>query len=140
MELNLGRELYNRSMRSLLLDNNIKIYLAHNEGKSVFFERLVRTLKNKIYKYMTSISKNMHINKLCHKVNKYNNTYHSTIKMKPLDIELSTYFDFDVKNNKKYPKFEVGDHVRISKYKGGYAPSWSEEAFMIKNTVTWTYD
>ena len=105
-----------------------------------FFERLVRTLKNKIYKYMTSISKNVHINKLCHKVNKYNNTYNSTIKMKPLDIELSTYFDFDVKNNKKYPKFEVDDHVRISKYKGGYAPSWSEEAFMIKNTVTWTYD
>ena len=91
---------------------------------------------------MTSISKNVYIDKLDHIVNKYNHTYHSTIKMKPVDVKSSTYIDFDKKNNKEDPKFIVGDHVRISKYKNiflkGYAPNWSEEVFVItkvKNTV-----
>ena len=55
---------------------------SHNEGKSIVAERFIRTLKNKIYKYMTSISKNVYIDKLDDIVNKYNNTYHKTIKMK----------------------------------------------------------
>ena len=67
--------------------------LAHNEGKSVVAERFIRTLKNKIYKYMTSISKNVYIDKLDDIVNKYNNTYHSTIKMKPVDVKSNTYID-----------------------------------------------
>ena len=60
---------------------------AHNEGKSAIAERFIRTLKNKIYKYMTSISKNVYIDKLDDIVNKYNNTYHTTIKMKPADVK-----------------------------------------------------
>ena len=67
--------------------NDIEIYSTHNEGKSVAAERFIRTLNNKIYKYMTSISKNVYIDKLDHIVNKYNNTYHSTIKMKPADVK-----------------------------------------------------
>ena len=66
------------------------MYSAHNEGKSIIVERFIRILKNKIYKYMTSISmtsKNAYIVKLGHIVNKYNNTYHSTIKMKPVDVK-----------------------------------------------------
>ena len=58
----------------------------HNEGKSVVAERFIRTLKNKIYQYMTSISKNVHIGALDDTVDKYNNTYHGTIKMKPVDV------------------------------------------------------
>ena len=73
-------------MKSLLQNNCIEMYSAHSKGKSVFTERFFRTLKNKIYKYMTSISKNVSIDKLDDIVNKYNNTYHSTIKMQPVDV------------------------------------------------------
>ena len=71
-------------MKSYLQNNNIERYSTHNEGKSVIPERFIRTLKNKIYKYMTSVSKNMYIEKLDDIVNEYNNAYHSTIKMKPV--------------------------------------------------------
>ena len=67
-------------MKSWLEKNDIEIYSTHNEGKSVVAERLIRTLKTKIYKYMTSISKNVYIDKLSGIVNEYNNTYHKTIK------------------------------------------------------------
>ena len=95
---------------------------------------------------MTSVSKNVYIHKLYDIVNKYNNPHHSTIKMKPADVKSSTYIDFNKKNNNEDPKFKVGDHVRISKYKNicakGYVPNWSEEVFVIKkfkNTVPWTW-
>ena len=63
------------------------MYSTHSEGKSVVAERFIRNLKNKIYKYMTSVSKNIYVNKLDYIVNKYNNTYHSTIRMKPVDVK-----------------------------------------------------
>ena len=95
---------------------------------------------------MTSISKNVYINKLNTIVNKYNNTYHTTIKMKPIDVKDNTYINTNKEINYKDPKFKVGDYVRISKYKNifakGYMPNWSEEVFVvnkIKNTVPWTY-
>ena len=122
------------------------MYSTHNEGKSVVAERFIRTLKSKIYKYMTSISKNVYINKLDNIVNEYNNTYHITIKMKPIDVKDNTHINNSKKNNYKDPKFKVGDRVRISKSKNifakGYIPNWSEEVFVIKkvkNTVPWTY-
>ena len=65
---------------------------------------------------MTSVSKNVYIDKLDDRVNKYNNTHHSTSKMKPADCNSTTYIDFIKRNNKEDPKFEVGYHVRISKY------------------------
>ena len=85
-----GSEYYNRSVKSWLVKNDIEIYSAHNEGKFVIAERFIRTLKNKIYKYMTSISKDVYIDKLDDIVNNYNNTYHSTIKMKSVDVKPST--------------------------------------------------
>ena len=95
---------------------------------------------------MTSISKNVYIYKLDDIVRKYNNTYHTSIKMKPIDVKDNTYIDFKKESNDKNPKFKVGDHVRISKYKNifakEYMPNWSEEIFVIKkikNTVPWTY-
>ena len=95
---------------------------------------------------MISVSKNVYIDKLDGIVGDYNNTYHRTIKMKPIDVKDNTYIDFKKEVNDKDPKFKVGDHVRISKYKNifakGYTPNWSEEVFVvskIKNTVPWTY-
>ena len=122
------------------------MYSTHNEGKSVITERFIRTLKSKIYKYMTRISKNVYINKLDDIVNEYNNTYHETIKMKPIDVRDNTYIDFEKEVNDKDPKFEIDDHVRIFKYRNifakGFTPNWSEDVFVIskiKNTDPWTY-
>ena len=94
---------------------------------------------------MTSISKNVYIDKLNDVVKEYNDTYHTSIKLKPVDVKDNTYIDFKKELNDKDPKFKISDHVRISKYKNifakGYMPNWSEEIFLIKkiNTVPWTY-
>ena len=93
------------------------MYSTHNEGKFVVAERFIGTLKNKIYKYMTSISKNVYIDKLDDIVNKYNNTYHITIKMKPADVKSSTYIDSSKEINNKDPKFKIGDIVRYQNIK-----------------------
>ena len=94
---------------------------------------------------MTSISKNVYIDKLDDIADTYNNTYHSTIKMKPVDVKSRPYIDSSKEIDDIYTKFKIGDIVRISKYKTifaqGYTPNWSEEVFMIKrvtNTVPWT--
>ena len=122
-----GSESYNSSFKKWLKDNDIEMYLIHNEGTSVATERFVRTLKTKIYKYMTSLSKIMYIDKLDDIVGEYNKTYHITIKMKPADVEDNTYINFKEEVNDEDPKFKVGDHVRISKYKNifakGYTPN-----------------
>ena len=89
----------------------------HNEGKSVVAERFIRTLKTKTYKYLTSVSRYVYINKLDDTVDDYNNTYHRTIKIKLVDVKDNTYIDFKKEVNDKDPRFKVGDHVRISKYK-----------------------
>ena len=93
---------------------------------------------------MTSVSKSKYINKLNDVVNKYNHAYHSTVKMKPVDVK--SYTDFDKTSYKEDPKFNVGDYVRILKYKNifgkGYVPNWSEKFFeitKIKSTVLWIY-
>ena len=89
------------------------MYSTHNEGKSVVAERFIRTLKSKIYKHMTSISKNVYIDKLDDVADEYNNAYHTTIKMKPIDVKDNTYINTGKEINDKGPKFKVGDHVRI---------------------------
>ena len=122
------------------------MYSTYNEGKSVVAERFIRTLKNKNFKHMTTISKNVYIDVLNDIVNRYNNTVHKTIKIKPIDVTNDSYVEYNKKSNKKGPKFKVGDCVRISKYKNifakGYVPNWSEKDFIvneIKNTVPWAY-
>ena len=119
------------------------MYSTYDEGKSIVAER---TLKNKIYKHMTAASKNVYFDVLDDIVDKYDNIYNRTVKMKPIDVKSDSYPEFNVDSNEKHPKFQVGDHVRISKYKNifakGYAPNWSEEVFIIskiKNTVPWIY-
>ena len=102
------------------------MYSTHNEGKSVVAERFIRTLKSKIYKYMTSISKNVYIIKILDDiVDGYNNTYHTTMKMKPADVKDNTCINADKKINNKDPKFKVGDHVRISKHEKIFAKGYS---------------
>ena len=131
-----GSEIYNSSFKIWLQDNDVVMYLTHNEGKSLVAERFIRNLKNKIYKHMTLISKNVYIDKLDYIVNEYYNTYHRTIKMKPIDVKDNTYINIDEEVNVKDHKFKVGDHVRISKYKNifakGYTPNSSVQVFMIK--------
>ena len=116
------------------------------DGTSVVAERFIRILKNEIYKYVTSVSKNVYINKWDDIVHKYNSTCHSTIKMKPVDVKSNTYINSTKETNDEYPKFKIGGIVRISKFKSifakCYVPNWSEEVFVItkvKSTVSWTY-
>ena len=115
--------------------NNIEMYSTYNEGKSVIADRFIRTLKNKIFKHMTATSKNVYFDVLDEIVNKYNNTVHRTIKMKPIDVTSDYYAEYNENSNKKNPKFKVGDHVRISKYKNifakGYAPNWQKEFLLL---------
>ena len=113
-------------MKSFLKNNDIEMCATNNEGQSVITERFIRTLNHKIYKYMTSVSKYVYIDKLDDIVTKYNNTHHSTIKMKPVIVKSSTYIDSSKEINDKDPKFKIGDIVRTSKYKNsfekGYTP------------------
>ena len=106
------------------------MYSTHNEEKSVVAERFIRTLKRTLLKYMTSISKNVYMDKLDDIVDEYNNTYHTTIKVKPIDVKDNTYINTNKEITNKDPKFNVGDYVRISKYKNifakGYMPNWSK--------------
>ena len=122
------------------------MYSTYNEGNSVIAKRVIRTLQNKIYKHMAAISKSVYFDVLNDIVDEYNNTYHKTIKMKPTDVKSNSFAEYNEKSNEKDPKFKVGDHVRISKYKNnfaeGYTPNWSENIFVVKkvkNTVPWTY-
>ena len=140
-----GSEFYNISSKDFLKINNIETYSTYNEGKSVVAERFIRPIKTKIHIYMTAISKNVYCNVLDDIVNKYNNTVHKT-KKKPIDVMDDSYAEYNEDSNNKNPRFKVGDHVRISKYKNifakRYVPNWSEEVFVIskiKNTVPWIY-
>ena len=138
-----GSEFYNEYFLKI---NNIEFYSTYNKGKSVVAERFIQTLKNKNFKHMTAVSKNVYFDVLGDIVDKYNNTVHRTIKVKPIEVTDNYYAEYDEHPNKKDPKFKVGDHVRTSKYKNifgkGYTPNWSEEVFIIKkikNTVPWAY-
>ena len=106
----------------------------------------MNSAKKKNYEHVTAVSKNGYYDILDDTVDKYNNTYHNTIKMKPIDVKNNSFVEYNEEPNEKDPKFRVGDHARISKYKNifakGYASNWSEEIFIvkkIKNTVPWTY-
>ena len=95
---------------------------------------------------MTAVSRNVYFDVLNDIVDGYNNTYHRTIKMKPIDVGDDSFAEYNEESNEKDPKFKIGDHVRISKYKNifakGCTPNWSEKKFIVKkvkNTVPWTY-
>ena len=141
-----GGEFYNNVFKKWLSDNDIIMYSTYNEGKSVVAERFIRTLKTKLYKHVTAIGKNVYYDVLEDVVNKYNNTKHSTIKMKPKDVGNNKRVYID-EHNKKRSRFKVGDRVRISKFKNifakGYTPNWSSEIYIVdkvNDTVQYTYN
>ena len=102
------------------------MHSTYNEEKSVVAERFIRILKNQVYKHLTAISKNVYFDVLDDIVNKYNLTVHGTIKMKPTDDTDDSYAVYNENSNKKYPKFKVGYHVRISKYKNISAKGYTQ--------------
>ena len=108
---------------------------TYNEGKSVVAERFIRTLKTKLYKHMTVTGKNVYYDVLDDIVNEYNNTKHSTIKMKPNDVGNNNKRVYIDEHNEKRSRFKVSDRVRISKFKNifakGYTPNWSKEIFNV---------
>ena len=112
-----GKEFYNNSFKDFLKINNIEMHSIYNERKSVVAERFITTLKNKIFKNVTAISKNVYFDVLDNIVDKYNKTVHKTIKIKPIDVTGDSYAKYNENSNKKGPKFKIGDNVRISKYK-----------------------
>ena len=112
-----GGAFYNNLFKRFLKNNSIEMYSTFNEGKSVVAERCIRTLKSKIFKHMTAVSKNDYFDALADIVNKYNNTVHRTIKMKLIDVTSDSYAECNEDSNEKYPKFKIGDRVKISKYK-----------------------
>ena len=123
------------------------MYSTYNEGKSVVAERFIRTLKNKLYKHMTAIGKNVYYDVLDDVVNEYNNTKHNTIKMKPKDVGNNNKRVYIDEHNEKRSRFEISDRVRISKFKNifakGYTPNWSREIFIvnkINDTVPYTHN
>ena len=139
-------EFYNKLFKRFLKINNIEMYSTYDEGKSAVPERFIRTLKNKIFKHMTAVLENVYFDVLDNILDKYNNTVHRTVKIKPINVTCDSYAEYNKDSNVTRPKFKFGDHVRISKYKNifakGYTPNWSEEVFVvskIKNTVPWTY-
>ena len=141
-------EFYNKLFKRFLKNNKIEMYSIYNEGKSIVAERFIKTLKNKIFKHMSAISKNVYFDVIddIKYNNKYNITVHRTIQMKQVDVNSDSYAEYNEDSHKKDPKLKVGDGVRISRHKSifakRYTQNWSEEVFVIskiKNTVPWTY-
>ena len=135
-------EFYNCDFKKWLTSNDISMYSRYNEERSVIAVRFIKTLKNKLYKHMTAVSRNVYYDVLDDIVEKYNNTWHNTIKMKPKDVKSNNFTEYVEESNGKRPKFKIGDRVRILKFKNifakGYTPNWSEEVFIVnkvKNTV-----
>ena len=141
-----GSEFYNNGFKKWLSGNGIIMYSTYNGGKSVVAERFIRTFKNRLYKHMTATGKNVYYDVLDDVFNKYNNTECNTIKMKPIDVKNNKKVYID-EHNEKNSRFNVGDRVRISKFKNifakGYTPNWSTEIFIvdkINDTVPYTYN
>ena len=141
-----GGEFYNNVFEKWLSDNDINMYSTCNEGNSVVAQRFIRILKNKLYKHLTATGKNVYYGVLVDVVNKYDNTKHSTIKLKQMDVKNNKRVYIDEQNEKDI-KFKVGDRVRISRYKNifakGYAPNWSSKILIINKingTVPYTYN
>ena len=153
-----GKEFINKNMNDLLTKNNVHLYWTENEEKSTVVERWNRTIKNKMWKYFTRNRTGIYIDILPTLIEKYNDTYHRSIKTKPSDARKpSKYQDvFNALYNnidlgtksllKPSPKFKIGDQVRLSKLKRkfekGYTANWTEEVFTVEKvqtTIPYTY-
>ena len=149
-----GKEFYNKNVNEWLKENEINRYSTYGEHKSAVVERFNRTLKTNMWKRFTAENTRNWINMLDKLMTDYNNKYHSTIKMTPVeaskneneeDVTNNNLGKYKINKNKK-PIFKAGDKVRISRTKGifeqGYLPNWSEEIYTVvevKNTNPYTY-
>ena len=120
-----GSEFYNNYFIDFLKINDIEMSSTYNEGKSVVAERLIRTLKNKIFKHMTVVSKNVYFDVLDDIANKYNNTVHRTIEMKPIDVTSDSYAEYNEKSNKKIQNLKL---VTMLEFK-------NTKTFLLKDTL-----
>lgn len=148
-----GKEFYNKAFDKWLQSKNISIYSTFNEGKAVVIERFNRTMKARMWKYFTAHDTKKYINILDKLIDQYNNNYHSSIKMTPVEaskknneeaVRNSLYGKINIKQKKA--KFKIGDRVRIYRYKSvfekGYTPNWTTEIFevyKIQYTIPTTY-
>ena len=145
-----GKEFYNKDMTAWLKDGNITRYSTHGEHKSAIAERFNRTLKERMWRRFTADNTRNWIDMLDDLVSKYNTSYHTTIRMRPVDASKREYEtevwenlfrDSDVQDEtfKKSNKFKVGDTVRISRMKGifehGFLPNWSEQVYNIESII-----
>lgn len=145
LRCDLGSEFISKTFKSLMRDNNIHLYHSYSESHSSFAERLIKTLKQKIFMDFYTTQTYRYIDKLSDIEKGYNNTYHSTIKMAPsqvnegneLDLYMKVYMPIVNERAKKKPNysFQVGDHVRIShkleKFSRSYHETFTEEIFVI---------
>ncbi|XP_028397219.1 uncharacterized protein LOC114521028 [Dendronephthya gigantea] len=141
-----GTEFLNRHFRGLMKEEDIQLYNTYNETKASIVERLIRTLKTKMWRYFTAKKTMRYIAMLPDLVYSYNHSVHRSIKMKPADVSIENekkvwhtlYDDHNVGKNVKY-KFNIGDQVRISKLKRkfekGYLPNFSKEIFTISKQI-----
>ena len=140
-----GKEFYNKHLKDLLEKHNVQMYSTENEEKSCVVERWNRPITTKMWKQFTIQGNTQYLDMLPKLVKEYNNTKHSSIKMTPIEAskennEGTVYFNLygDMEQVTSKPKFEIGDKIRISKYKRkgydkGYTPKWTEELFTIDN-------
>ena len=128
------REIYNKLMQEWFENNDILMYFTHNEGKSVIAERLIKILKNEIYKKMRANDNKSYLSYLNKLVDQYNNTYHRSINKKPINADYSDWTE-KIETNLKTYKFKVNDRATITKYKNifnnDYTENWSREIFII---------
>ena len=141
-----GGEFYNNLFKRFLKIDDSEMYSTYKEGKSVVAERFIRSWKTRFLSTWQLLQKNIYFDVLDDIVNKYNNTGHRTIKVKPIGVTSDSYAECNEDSNVTKPKVKTGNHVRISKYKNifakEYTQTWSEKVFVvskIKNTVRWTY-
>ena len=141
-----GTEFFNKHFKALLEDEDIELYNTYNETKASVVERLIRTLKTRMWRYFTAKKTMRYIDTLPDLVYSYNHTVHRSIKKKPTDVTVDNekqvwhtlYDDHDEAKHPKY-KFKIGDQVRISKIKRtfdkGYLPNFSKEIFTVSKQI-----
>ena len=132
-----GSELYKSFLKKWLKDNDTEVYSIYSENKSDVAEWFIRTLINAIYEHITAVSKNVYVDVLGDIVDECNNTFHRTIKMKHIDVKSDSYAEYNENSNEKNPKFNVGNHVRISKYKNNFTCCMSNGNVMIVHLIVW---
>ena len=143
-----GKEFYNKNVNQLLSRKNIKLYSTENEEKSSVIERFNRTIKQQMWKMFSANNNTIYFDKIGELLKTYNSSFHRSVKMAPIsasDIKnkhqvFANLYSDEIYKQVKKPKFQIGDKVRISKYKRklfdkGFTPNWTEEVFVINDIL-----